>query len=437
MPEKPHPSAPRVLLLADDFNPDWPSLPVVGFKYARALAECCAVTVATHVRNRDNVEKARGDLRVVYVDNEWIAAPMHRLSVALRGGTEVAWSTSMIMNYLPYLAFERAVWQRFRADLRAGAFDVVHRITPMTPTLPSPIARHAHRLGLPFVLGPLNGALDWPAAFRAEQSRERERLRPLRTLARHLPFSRATYAKSAAVLTAFDHTRADLSQVPDARVVPMPEIGFDPDLFHARGAAAAGSRGPDGALRFLYAGRLVPYKLPELAVRAFAGSPALRAHHLDIVGDGPERARIEALIADHGLQSCVTLHGREGQAQVAERMRQSDVFVFPSIRELGAGVVIEAMACGTHCLTADYGAPGVLAGSGRGTTLPVAPLDTMVAQFATAMEDMTADRAALAQRAARGQAYAQEGYTWAAKAARTRRLYDALLAGEPLPDLGY
>ena len=50
---------------------------------------------ATHVRNRENIEQA-GELidRVRYIDNEYIAAPMHRLATLLRGGEEVAWSTN-------------------------------------------------------------------------------------------------------------------------------------------------------------------------------------------------------------------------------------------------------------------------------------------------------------------------------------------------------
>jgi hypothetical protein len=47
----------RVLLLALDCNPEWPSLPVVGYKYAKALAERCDVVVATHSINRQNIEK--------------------------------------------------------------------------------------------------------------------------------------------------------------------------------------------------------------------------------------------------------------------------------------------------------------------------------------------------------------------------------------------
>ena len=48
----------RVLLMADDCNPEWPSLPVVGFNLCRAIAEHADVVVVTHVRNRPNIVRA-------------------------------------------------------------------------------------------------------------------------------------------------------------------------------------------------------------------------------------------------------------------------------------------------------------------------------------------------------------------------------------------
>lgn len=419
----------KVLILADECNPEWPSLPIVGYKYAREIALHCDVTIATHVRNRENIEKAVHGLDVVYLDTEYIAAPMFKLARWLRGGEEVAWSTSMIMNYLPYLAFEREVWKHFKPALKAGGFDLVHRITPMSPTLPSYIA---HKLKVPFLIGPLNGNLDWPKAFQAEQAREKEKLRGLRNLYKFLPFARSTYDRAAAVLTAFEHTRADLTRVEDARIVMVPEIGFDPAIFHADGTKPAGQRGTDGKTHFLYAGRLVPYKLPELPIRAFAASAALRGHHLHILGSGPEEERMRAVITEHGLQDCVTLEGRKTQAEVAELMRKCDGFIFPSIRELGAGVVIEAMACGMHCLVADYGAPGALAAAGRGDAVPIAPLEEMVEGFTAALERCVAEPTYMEACALRGQAYAEGAFSWAQKGVHAEALYRAVLAGEDL-----
>lgn len=418
----------RILILAQDCNPEWPSLPVVGYNYARALAGVADVTIATHVRNRENIEKA-GELsgRVCYIDNEWIAAPMYRLSVLLRRGEEVAWSVNQIMAYLPNLAFERQILGTFRKQLRTGAFDIVHRITPMSPTQPSYMVGKTRQ---PFVVGPLNGNLDWPSQFSSEKKREREGLRSLRELYRYLPYARSTQSKADCILAAFQHTIDDLKAADPARIVPMPEIGFDPAIFHAEGRQVPFS--DPGPKRFLYVGRLVPYKLPEVAVRAFVGSDLLRPHKLHVVGAGPELDRLKAMVAEAGAGDRVIFEGSKTQAEVAEFMRRSDAFVFPSIRELGAGVVIEAMACGLVCMVTDYGAPGDLAANDRGVRIPMQDLEGLVHAYRAAMEDCLADPTRQAAVADRARAYAHGLYDWEAKAAYTLRIYEALLSGAPL-----
>lgn len=421
-----------VLLLADDCNPEWPSLPIVGYKYALALGRVARVVVATHVRNRENIEKAGPQgVEFVYLDNERIAAPLYKLATRLRGGSEVAWSTNMIMQYLPYLAFEREAWKHFRKALRAGEFDIVHRITPMTPTLPSYIAS---KLRVPFVIGPLNGNLPWPREFRAEQKRERERLRGLRDLAKHLPYARKTYSRAALVLAGFEHTMSELRPLAPGRVVNFPEIGYDPQIFHAERPKPAFSG--EGPRRFLFAGRLVPYKLPDVAVLAFARAPELAGHRLHVVGDGPEMARLREIVASEGLQDIVRFEGRRSQAELADMMREFDGFVFPSIRELGAGVVIEAMACGMTCFVADYGAPGHLAGRGRGVTVPIREHAAYVADFRAALVDAVQHPEAAASRAVAGRVYAEQLYPWDRKAAETMRYYGDVLAGREIRDRG-
>jgi hypothetical protein len=62
---------------------------------------------------------------------------LYKLAVALRGGKNVGWTLQMAINYLSYLFFEWKVWNLFKDDLKQGKFDILHRITPMTPTIPS------------------------------------------------------------------------------------------------------------------------------------------------------------------------------------------------------------------------------------------------------------------------------------------------------------
>lgn len=421
----------RVLVLAEVCNPEWPSLPIVGYKYAKALTRYADVTLVTHVRNRPAMEAA-GDMpaSVHYIDTEWLAAPVHRLAHLLRGGDQVAWSVAAIMGYPSYLAFEFQAWRRFREQVWSGAFDLIHRITPMSPTTPSPIAKRA---GVPFVIGPLNGNLDWPQDYRAEMQREKERMRALRPLYKVMPYTRSTQAQAACILAAFEHTRRDLRFARPDRVVSFPEIGYDPEIFNTRGRQPSFAHA--GPYEFLFAGRLVPYKLAEAVVRAFAGSDLLRQHRLTIIGDGPERSRLIEMAAQAGAQGAIDFAGQKTQQEVADAMRRADAFVFPSIRELGAGVVIEAMACGAMNLVVDYGAPGALVGKTRGVAVPLQRLDSLVASLRARMEDCARYPQNYSRLALAGADYAQANFTWDKKACHTAAVYEAVLAGRPLSEL--
>ncbi len=414
----------RTLILADDCNPDWPSLPVVGFKAARAIAEEVETVVATHVRNRPAIEReGMGRAQVRYIDNEYIARPIYALSKLMRGGTSVGWTTNIAMSYLPYLAFEHEVWKLCRSELESGYFDVVHRLTPMSPTLPSLLPGKTRT---PFVLGPLNGGLQWPAEFQSARRREREWLSYARKMHRLLPYYQSTYKRSKAILTAFPHTLRDLPQACHPRCIDFPEVGVDPDVFsrvpvlQSSTVAAESNSGP---LTFLFAGRLVPYKCPDIAVRAFARSAVLKQHRLKIVGDGPEMDGLAALVKDHGLDDCVELAGWMDQAGVGAAMRGADVFVFPSIRELGAGVVVEAMASGLACVAVDYGGPGGLLNDATGVKVPLGNRDELTGTFTRALENLANDRAKVAALGQNARSFAMTELTWEAKAKKTVEVY--------------
>lgn len=405
----------RVLILADDCNPDWPSLPVVGYKFARAIANYVDVVVVTQIRNKPNIDRdGMGKAEVVYLDTEKIAAPINKLAVALRGGTTTGWTIQMAINYPTYLAFEWAAWKHFQQDLQKGHFDVVHRITPMSPTMPSPMAKWSP---VPFLLGPLNGNLPWPKQFTKELHREREGLSSLRNAYKLLPYYHSTYSRSACILAAFDHTIADLPASVKSKTINFPEVGIDPDLF------TLPIRRKQKQMTILFVGRLVPYKLPEVVVRAFAGSKILRQHRLLIVGEGPERPRLEQIIKEHNLTGCIELTGQKPQAEVGALMCQAEILAFPSIRELGAGVVVEAMACGMACVVVDYGGPATLVGPERGIKVPMGDLNQLVSHFTRELEQLVIDPDRVARLGNEAYHHAMTYYSWDAKAQKMSELY--------------
>ncbi|MGI9240383.1 MAG: glycosyltransferase family 4 protein [Verrucomicrobiales bacterium] len=394
----------KLLVLAFDCHPTLPSLPVIAFKMCRELGELAEVTVVS--RKQDDHFEIRGT-ETEFINIEAIKKPLDAVADVLRGGRSVGWTTKTAFTYPSYLAFERAVWKRYKTALRAGEYDAVLRISPMSPILVSPMAKWCP---VPFIVGPVNGGLPFPKEVMYAQKKEREWLNPLRKFHRHLPYAQSSYNSSDAILAGFQHTIDGLPESSLHKVINFPEIGYDPSLFHP-----AATMPPTGRLRFVFVGRLVPGKAADSLIEAFAHSEALRQHQLTIVGEGPDRKLMEGLIREHSLEGCVELVGAKSQAEVGEILRNSHVFAFPSIRELGAGVVIEAMGSGLPCIAFDSGAQACLVGSDRGVPVELVPRDKMPPLLAAAMLRYIEEPGLLEQHRRRALAYAS-GYTWRHKA---------------------
>lgn len=122
-------------------------------------------------------------------------------------------------------------------------------------------------------------------------------------------------------------------------------------------------------LRVLAVGRLDPVKNFEGLVRAFRTAvDAFPGAHLDIAGDGPARADLQALVRALALEDHVSLLGF--RADVRELHARADLFVLPSHSEGMSVALIEAMASGLPVLASNRGGnPEVLAGLGDSVLL--------------------------------------------------------------------
>jgi L-malate glycosyltransferase len=99
-----------------------------------------------------------------------------------------------------------------------------------------------------------------------------------------------------------------------------------------------------------------PLKRVDDVVRVFAGLRGEVPARLDLVGDGPERARVEDLARTLGLDGEVRFLGE--RAELAPLLQQSDVFLFPSQSESFGLAALEAMACGVPVVASDVGGIG-------------------------------------------------------------------------------
>jgi glycosyltransferase involved in cell wall biosynthesis len=425
---------PRVLVIAEAANPEWVSVPLVGWSHGRALAQVADVHMVTQIRNREAILRAGLDEGSDFsvVDSEPVARPLWRLGNLLRGGAGKGWTTATALSSLPYYYFENELWKGFRHELVSGSYDLVHRITPLSPTTPSILASRCERVGVPFVLGPLNGGVPWPKTFRRARHQEREWLSYLRGVYRLLPGYRATRQSAAAIIVA---SRATFEQIPAAyhqKCVYIPENGIDPSRFSLKV-----NREVVRPLRLVFVGRLVPYKGADMLVEAAA--PLARAGKvvLDLIGDGPMLPGLQKTIEREGVSDCATLAGWVPHDQIQHRLIRSDVLAFPSIREFGGATVLEAMALGLVPLVVDYGGPGELVTAETGYKLPIGSRDEIVARLRGVLSRLAEDPAHLREMGRKARQHVMDLYSWEAKARQTLEVYRWVLGQRPdRPDFG-
>lgn len=415
----------RVLLLAEAANPEWVSVPLVGWCHARALAELTDAHLVTQVRNREAIERTgwTEGREFTAIDSESFSRPLWKLSGLLRGGAGKGWTMVTAIETLAYYHYERLVWRRFGARIRAGEFDIVHRITPLSPTTPSTIAARCARAGVPFVLGPLNGGVPWPRAFDAARRAEREWLSYVRDAYKLLPGYSSTRRHAAAILAGSQDTLAQIDARWRSKCHHLPENAVDPTRFSARR-----TRTSSKPIRCVFVGRLVPYKGADMLLEAAA--PLVRAGELrvQILGDGPQRAELEALIAREQIGAGIELAGWVDHQRVQDHLAESDLLVLPSIREFGGGVVLEAMAVGLPAAVVAYGGPRELVTEETGFLIELGPRAQIVAQFRALFERLVADPRLIESRVEPAREHVEQHFTWAAKARKVVELYRTLVA---------
>jgi glycosyltransferase involved in cell wall biosynthesis len=419
----------RILVLAPDADPEGTCGPLLSFSQAGALARLHDVTLVIRSSREKGVRRRQ--------------EPFHSVEVIYLPRLEriYAWSirwifrnqfTSRALTAFGYpfsVAFEWQAWRQIRARVRAGEFDVVLRLLPVPAVLPSPFAFFLRNGPVPFVIGPVSGGLPWPAGF-SQAEKQKEWISGLRNLYRFLPFARSTYRHAAAIIAGASQTYTEFASYRE-KLFFLLENGV------SRSLCSDGLRISErnGKLKLIFVGGLLPVKACDLALRAAA--PLLRNDlaRFTVVGDGPERDRLERLTRSIGIDKAVSFCGWVSHDEAQQKLRQADVLVFPSVRDNSPAVIFEALAAGAVPVVVDFGGPGDTVRSEVGYKVPLTNESDVVARMEKILAALAQDRDLLNRLRQQGMSYARERLTWDAKAQTLTAVIRWALGKGPKPSL--
>lgn len=129
---------------------------------------------------------------------------------------------------------------------------------------------------------------------------------------------------------------------------------------------------------FISVGNLIPRKRIDLVVSAFAGAFKNNENvHLTIIGEGPERSKIESIIKSNNLENKVKMLGLQTREVIAKEIQYSDCFVLPSQHETFGVVYIEAMASGLPIIATKCGGPEHFINESNGMLVDIDSLEQL------------------------------------------------------------
>lgn len=412
----------RVLLIIEQCNPEWPSVPLVGYQFFNGISKLVDVTLVTHERNKQALEKVRGDEEIVYIPESTLIKKYYGLVDRITIGNKgINWPLFHALGYLTYAEFNYKVYRCFNTQVLRGNYDIVHAITPMMPRYPFEIIKACKNT--PFILGPVNGGVPFPKNFGQVARKEFAYFNFLRRLGQLIPGYVKTYKKADKILSGSTFTLNMLKRnlgIDDSRIEIFSENGVAEEFFEQPTKTRDNKQ-----INLLFVGRLVPYKGADIVIEAVSQLSKLIRERilLTIVGDGSEKNNLKRQAQELGVSDIISFTGWIDQKETLDFYRKADIFCFPSIREFGGAVVLEAMACGLPCIVADNG--GIAEYVTEETGFKIAPIsrENLTQELAKKIKILVEQEELRKRMSAKAIERAQ-GFAWKQKAIEIIKIYE-------------
>ena len=289
--------------------------------------------------------------------------------------------------------------------IKEKKIDIIHQPIPVSPKDPSML----FDLGIPIVIGPMNGGMNYPPAFQKMEGRfVRVGISFGRALSSFMNVVIPGKLKATTLLVANERTKEALpSSVREVPTIELVENGVDlslwkKDLSQKNELKEENFQKKDqqNLTRFVFIGRLVDWKAVDLLLMAFKQVLEKIPARLDIIGEGDQKANLEEIArnlelispsnelnSDHS-QAKLRFLGWLSQADCAKQLQESDVLVLPSLYECGGAVVLEAMALSLPVIATNWGGPADYVDDSCGILVNPDSREGLIDGLATAMFDL-------------------------------------------------
>jgi len=410
----------KVLISAYACEPHKGSEPGVGWNWAKQIATFAEAWVITRVNNKDIIEEELNrnpapNLHFVYIDlPKWISF----------------WKKGQRGVHLYYYLWLIWSYTNIKKLAKSIHFDLFHHLTFGVYSSPCFLSL----LPTPFIWGPIGGVDNVPGSFRnvlGTTGRVHECIRDIahRLRFRFDPFVCITMKRSKLIICRTKRVYQYLKKFkPPIELTIISETGCSSKDFFLE---ALHQPINNSHIKIFSAGRLVPLKGFILAIEAFARFYKSNKNSvLEIAGSGHELNRLKKAAENKGIIQNVRFLGELPRKNVIAKLMDSDIFLYPSLREGGTWAVMEALSCGKPIVCLDYSGPGEMLTKECGIKVkPITPEQT-IKELTEALLRLASNPGLRKKMGEAGRKRVEGYYTWDKKGEFIQKVYQSVLDNE-------
>lgn len=329
------------------------------------------VYLITHARVRTSIENL-ADIKqdhVFYMPDTKLHQILNKYSALFPDRISI-----LTFGFLMHLLTQFYQWKLAREIIKTKHIDILHEPAPVSAVLPSVM----FGMGVPVVIGPMNGGMTFPPAFKTMAGRL-ERVMYLLTRLLSSVFNLLIPGKFFAdiLLVANQRTKDALPKLKLGRVIEIVENGVFSVVDTPKKAQ------PKAITNVLYVGRLIDLKVVDIAIDAI--NVCKSNVKLTILGDGPLKNELMQY-ATKMAPNKVVFAGMVPHEKTNQYYDEADIFILPSIRECGGAVVLEAMSRGLPAIATAWGGPADYITEETGFLIEPKSKAYMIEQFALTID---------------------------------------------------
>lgn len=406
----------NVLISAYACEPEKGSEPGVGWNWVKQISRFYKVFVITRSNNKIKIEKVlfndkNRNIKFFYFD-------LPKLFIF--------WKKGERGMYLYYILWQLFIFFKAWSLKRKYNINLYHNLTFGNVLLPNFI----FIIFKYYIWGPLGGGERVPKEFR----KNIKHLDNIKEIFRDL----ILYLLKFNILFILNCNKANIIIVrteDTARIIPLKyrnkvklllETGvnkislydYKKDIMH---------KNEDNIL-IISAGRLIHWKGFEFGIKAFYNAQKkFQNIYYYIVGNGSDLKRLKKITKELGIANKVSFLGMLPRSEVIEKMRKSDIFLYPSFKDAGAWVVFEAMQEGLPVITIDKGGMSEIINDECGIKIYPYSTKQVIDDLTKAIIKLSKSYELRTGMGARGKKRVEDVYLWSKKGEIIKDIYENIL----------